>query len=154
MKLKAPGPALKATSTAPTLKKAEGLSLTGAFGAGKIAEVAPPQSLDELEQQDAAKMAQVYDALTDIKKSAGKELDRFRVSVDTGFWFAVAFQSREAKDEFLRLMGWVDLGDKYLCGEDVAKRLKVTLETPLPDIPKWTTSKRLVALSSPMTDEE
>ena len=63
--------------------------------------------------------------------------DRFRVSGDPEYFFCVIFQSREQKDEFLKGVGWEDLGDKYMDGLDVAHRLNVpvkVIEMPKPSL--------------------
>ena len=54
-------------------------------------------------------------------KEAGKvEKRRYDVAVDSEFWFAVYFQSREQKDAFLTAMNWLKYGNKYLNGLQLA----------------------------------
>ncbi len=60
------------------------------------------------------------------KKKASME--RYRVATDSEFFFCVCFQSREQKEAFLKLAGWDDIGDKYLDGLEIARRLKIQLE--------------------------
>lgn len=54
--------------------------------------------------------------------------EQWRVTVDTEFWFAVCFQSREQKEEFLQKAGLLDLGDKYLDGLRLAEKLGINIE--------------------------
>lgn len=54
---------------------------------------------------------------------AAREDDRFRDATDTEHWFAVCFTSRADKEEFLERFRLIDLGDKYLDGSLVSKRL-------------------------------
>ncbi|UXE03888.1 hypothetical protein SEA_OBLADI_165 [Gordonia phage ObLaDi] len=46
---------------------------------------------------------------------------------DTEHWIAVAFDSREVKDKFLRLTGWDTVGNKYINGHKLAHLLDTTL---------------------------
>ncbi len=56
-----------------------------------------------------------------------EEADRFADATDSEYWFAVCFRSREHKEAFLEALDLLDIGDKYLDGHEVAKRLKVKL---------------------------
>ncbi len=58
-------------------------------------------------------------------------LENWRVTVDPEFWFAVCFQSRAQKEEFLEKANLSDLGDKYLNGLELAEKLGVDI-TPIP----------------------
>ena len=53
------------------------------------------------------------------------------MTVDPEYWVCVCFQSREQKEEFLAKAGWLDLGEKYLDGLEVARRLGVAV-LPIP----------------------
>jgi len=59
--------------------------------------------------------------------------DRFVLAMDSEYWFSVIFQSREQKETFLNLLGWMIVGDKYLDGLELARRMGLRLpQTPLP----------------------
>ena len=80
--------------------------------------------------------------LKSFKERATAERDVFKENVDSEFWCCLCFQTRAQKEEFLTRMGWIDMGDKYLDGVEVAKRQKINLENPVPAVRKRNHSKR------------
>lgn len=82
------------------------------------------ESTGDLQEDADAGMSVALQEIIARKKATQ---ERFRVATDTDFYFSLVFQSREQKDEFLRLIQWDDLGDKYLNGLEVARRLNVPL---------------------------
>lgn len=56
-----------------------------------------------------------------------RENDRFRRATDTEHWFAVCFIDRAAKERFIAAIGGTDLGDKYLDGHELARRLGIAI---------------------------
>ncbi|WP_054812189.1 hypothetical protein [Nocardia arizonensis] len=69
------------------------------------------------------------DALGKGLSGASKQwAEKFAAMNDSEFWVAICFRSREQKDEFLRKLELVELGDKYLDGEKVADILGIDLE--------------------------
>lgn len=63
---------------------------------------------------------------------AFKEQQKFvtgikRQTTDSEFWVAICFQTREQKEAFIAAKGWIDVGDKYLDGLEIAKRESVAL---------------------------
>lgn len=74
-----------------------------------------------------------------FRARAKDEAARFRLATDSEYWFCVCFQSREQKEEFLRKMDLIDIGDKYLDGQLVAGRLGVEISEQ--DVPYNTSSK-------------
>lgn len=74
-------------------------------------------------QEDAD--AGMSEALRQIIERKKATQEKFRTATDPEFFFCVCFQSREQKEEFLKAAGWEDLGDKYLNGLEVARRLAV-----------------------------
>jgi len=74
-----------------------------------------------------------------------------RDRLDTGYWFCVYFQTGERMREFLRKAGW-KLGEKYLDGEALARRLGIRLESPSPGPPDYSPHADLAGLA--MTLEE
>lgn len=90
-----------------------------------------PDPLTDLEYSgdiSADGQAEAEAILEAIKREKALRRDAYRLLVDSEFWFAVCFQSREQKEEFLRLIGWGDLGDKYLNGLAIAERLDLPIE--------------------------
>jgi hypothetical protein len=78
---------------------------------------------------------EVSAALRAIKKEKRERRDQYRLLTDTEFWFAVCFQSREQKEEFLEKAGWAQAGlaDKYIDGLALARLLNVDVQPiPLP----------------------
>jgi len=64
----------------------------------------------------------------EFKKRAQVEQKRMLDAVDTEYWFALCFQTREQKLQFLERAGILPLGDKYLYGPDVAKAMSIELD--------------------------
>lgn len=88
--------------------------------------VADVQYSDDVEADTNAELDALQAAIIREKK---ERRDAFRELVDTGFWFAACFQSREQKNKFFELMGWDDLLDsQYVNGLDMAGRLGVELQ--------------------------
>ncbi len=77
------------------------------------------------EADAATEMSEALRAIIDQKRGM-REV--YRTTTDPEFWFAVCFQSREQKDEFLRLVGWDAFGDKYIDGLRVAEALDIPIE--------------------------
>lgn len=75
-------------------------------------------------------------ALREIIERKKATQERFRISTDPEFFFCVVFQSREQKEQFLEGIGWMELGDKYINGLEVARRLGIPVDIvsiePLP----------------------
>ncbi len=74
--------------------------------------------------------------MPDFRQCAEHEDQRFWDAVDSEYWFAICFQTREQKEEFLKKLGLFEIGDKYLDGMKVAKKLGVTLESRVPPMPQ------------------
>jgi len=79
----------------------------------------------DLEKDAGAEMSEALRAIIEQKRAMR---ETYRLTTDPEFWFAVCFQSREQKDEFLKLVGWAQYGDKYLDGLKVAEALGVAIE--------------------------
>lgn len=96
-----------------------------------------------------ARAGEVPDPLADVEYTGSVEVDaaaevsalesafksrrvaedrRFRNATDSEFWFAVYFQSRAEKESFLRAIGALRLGDKYIDGAALAKVLGLDIE--------------------------
>ena len=74
--------------------------------------------------------------LSGFKGRAQVENQRFLDATDSEYWFAVCFQTREQKEEFLEKLKLMEIGDKYLDGMEVAKALGIELESRVPDLPR------------------
>ena len=79
-----------------------------------------------------------------------RENQRFVEATDSEFWFAVCFQTRQQKEEFLQKMGWTELGDKYLDGLLVADAAGIELEAHTPALPKLKTDPKLDRIALPL----
>ena len=93
------------------------------------------------EELEADCAEEVNEVLEGFKARAKNENARLLEATDSEHWFAVCFQTREMKEEFLRKMDLLKLGDKYLDGLKVAKKLGVALESPVPPNRKITKFK-------------
>lgn len=83
--------------------------------------------------------------LKKFKDQAKNEQKVFTENVDSEYWIAICFQSREQKEEWLRQAGLIELGDKYLDGLEVAEVMGM-------DIKKLTPPIRKVKISKSWTD--
>lgn len=61
----------------------------------------------------------------------GRKLDEYRTMVNQDFYLVVCFQSEDQKLDFLDKAGWADLGNLYIDGIQVAKRLSLDVP-PVP----------------------
>jgi len=102
-------------------------------------EITPVTTAEDLEEACATEVNEVLDA---FKARAKNENARLLDATDSEHWFAVCFQTREMKEEFLTKIGLMKLGDKYLDGMKVAKALGIPLESPVPPNRKITRFKR------------
>ena len=76
----------------------------------------------------AADAAAEFDAIDEgFRQRMANEQSRVNDELDSENWFAVVFETRAQKDEFLERLGLLDHGDKYLDGVEVAKILKIDL---------------------------
>lgn len=99
-------------------------------------------SLADLGDIEANADREVDIALSELLAQRRQQKERWRTTNDDEFWFAVCFQSRAQKEEFLARLGLADLGDKYLDGLRVSTRLGVPIE-PIP-LEKPATAKKSI----------
>lgn len=87
----------------------------------------PFAGIDQDDLQDAADetMSEALRLIIEQKKASQ---ERFRIVADPEFFLVVCFQSRDQKEDFLKKANWDDLGDKYINGLEVARRMGV--DTP------------------------
>lgn len=79
-----------------------------------------PQT-DDLAADAAAELTALEEG---YRARAKAEANRFRQATDSEFWVALVFADREEKEAFLEQFNLTDLGDKYLVGRKVARRLE------------------------------
>jgi len=127
-------PSLPALPALPKLSRADAPDLPElpslpAPGAGLLPEqpVDPLAGFEPTGDLEADAAGELSAALSAFKERTDNEQKRFKLAVDTEYWFCVCFQSREQKDAFLAAMEWTKIGDKYLDGTKVAKKLGVKL---------------------------
>lgn len=87
--------------------------------------LADVEETGDLEADTEAEFSAILDGYAKRQK---QDQDRFRLAVDTEFWFAVCFQSREQKDRFLAAMGWIINGDKYIDGTWLCEQYGIQIE--------------------------
>ena len=78
----------------------------------------------DVEQDTVAELGAVEAA---FRAREEREATRMSNEIDSENWFAVVFETRAQKEEFLEILGLLDHGDKYLDGVEVARRLNVDL---------------------------
>jgi len=96
----------------------------------------PDKKEAELKGGGEKARAQISETLRRFRDRAKAEKKKFWDNVDSEYWFAVCFQSREQKEEFLRLAKIEGLGDKYLDGLEVAKKMGIRISHLTPPIHK------------------
>lgn len=122
----------------------EGLTLVGDTSAREVAaagERTPPHAVE----REAAE--EVSEILEGFRNRESAEAQRFEDATDTEYWVALCFQTREQKEEFLRKMGWLEVGDKYLDGIRCAEISGVTLESRIPPLPTLRVDRQLADLT-------
>lgn len=109
----------------PTLKKRDDPDFESMFDGDDDNPLADVTLTDDLQANMDEGMSAALQEIIQRKKATQ---ERFRVATDSEFFFCLVFQSRDQKDDFLRLIHWEDLGDKYLNGLEVARRLNIPLQ--------------------------
>jgi len=102
--------------------KREAQIARGARKAPKLVNM--PEPVGNAEQDALAELDAVKQG---FRERAKTENERFQNVVDSAYWFAVCFRTREQKERFLQEMKWLEFGDTYLSGDEVAKKMKVRL---------------------------
>lgn len=78
-----------------------------------------------LQEYSTAEMSAVE---AEIEANRAASAERFRIGTDSGYFCVLCFQTEEQKLEFLKSVGWDDIGDMYLNGLEIAQRLNVPLQ--------------------------
>lgn len=86
-----------------------------------------------------------FNELAELKakftENAQKEQAQREQQHDSEFWFAVYFKTREQKEMFLKLAGIIN-DDKYINGNELAKKLNIELPNIDLKIPKKRDNKK------------
>ena len=64
----------------------------------------------------------------EIEANRAASAERYRIGTDSGYFFTMCFQTEAQKLEFLKAVGWDDIGDQFLNGLEIAQRLNVPLQ--------------------------
>ena len=104
-------------------KQAGGFSI----GGSEPSPLADVEYSDDGEVDAAREFAALESAYIQRRKAEDK---RKRDAVDSEYWFAVCFESRAEKEQFLRAIKAKKRlhGDKYLRGRDFARLLGIEME--------------------------
>lgn len=108
--------------------------------------VNPLEGLKKTGDAEVDAKAVVSATLAAFKAQAKNEAKTFQDNTDSEFWFAVSFQNREQKEEFLKAVGWFAHGDKYLDGDFVASKMGVKLSEANPRFITNEVEKSMVSL--------
>ena len=77
---------------------------------------------------------ELSEVLRKFKEQAKQEQEVYLENVDSEYWVAICFQSREQKEEWLKKTGLIEFGDKYLDGLEVAKKMGIDIADMTPPI--------------------
>ncbi len=106
--------------------------------------------IPEIETGDVAADidANVSAELMQVIEARKSREEHFRIANDTRYYFVLCFQSTDQKEEFIRKMGWEDLGLDFLNGLEVARRLGVEIKyVPLEPIKLRGNAKRYTGMT-------
>lgn len=110
-------------------------------------------STESLKGVDVEKVAleEMSENLKGFKERAAYGDQRMLNEADSEFWFAVYFQTRAQKEEFLEKLGILVHGDKYISGMLLAETLHIELESPVPPMPSLRIDPKLASLAQKIT---
>lgn len=108
-----------------------------------------PQDNDSPLPVETGSEEELSELLKGFKSRADREDTRMIDATDSEYWICICFQTREQKEEFLDLLHLLDIGDKYLDGMQVAKRLGLSLKSRIPDMPRLRIDTELESLTHP-----
>lgn len=100
--------------------------------AARLAAKALPNPLESIQYEpddtlETASAREVTAVAESFRARAARDQERYRLATDTEFWVALCFKSRQEKDLFLARAGLDGLGDKYIDGAALARRLGIDL---------------------------
>lgn len=132
----------------PQLQKPKSKATTTTTAPAATAPQGQGQSQDTAEVQSLAEMSQVLEG---FKARAEREDQRFLDATDSEYWFAVCFQTRAQKEEFIQKLGVpAHEGDKYIDGLALAKLMGISIESPTPAVPRLKVNKRFLPIARPL----
>jgi len=92
---------------------------------------------DDILDQIIAEQDAERDAVEETVAGAKRiESARFEDATDSEYWVAFCFQTRAQKEQFLRALKLIELGDKYIDGLEAAAVLGVEVTEPTPTWPE------------------
>lgn len=96
---------------------------------------------------EAVAEGEINEVLAGFKDRAKQEAARHEYAVEAEYWFCLYFQTIDQKEEFLRKIGWDELGDKYIDGMAAADAVGIELESFIPPMPQIRIDGKLAALA-------
>ena len=89
---------------------------------------------NDLETSAEREMSEV---VKQIKADKQARYERFRIARDPHYYVVLCFQSHEQRDEFVEKTGWATVGERFVNGLDVARKLGVDVKPiPLEPLPQ------------------
>jgi hypothetical protein len=101
-------PAIKDALEVPADDPYEGIDFTGDDGQAAV-------------DAEAVAMKQA------LREADNRYAEKRNLINQSEYWFCMVFETREQKDIFLNAMGWINLGDKYLDGTQIARMNNIEL---------------------------
>ena len=77
---------------------------------------------------EADSKEEMSETLKAFKARKEKEADRSKNATDSEFWFCACFGSRAEKEQFLKAVGLLEQGDKYVDGHKLAEAVGVEID--------------------------
>lgn len=102
-------------------------------------------------EKDGEKMSNAM--LDGFKDRIKQENARRSFATDSEYWCCLYFHSRAQKDQFLKAVGWFDLGDKYVDGGKVAEKLGIALDAANVTFKEETQDRMITANLNPIGGE-
>lgn len=124
VKLERQKPTLSRGSAGLTRRKPTDPDFDSVFDDGDDNLFADAALTGDLQEDADTTMSEALRQIIERKKATQ---ERFRVATDPEFYFLVCFQSREQKEEFLNKADWIDLGERFLNGLDVARKMNIDI---------------------------
>lgn len=88
-----------------------------------------PEQTGDAEVDSAADLDAVQ---AGFRARAKDDQSRKALATDTEYWACLCFQTRSQKEAFLKALGLIDLGDKYINGVDAAEILGIRIPDERP----------------------
>jgi hypothetical protein len=123
--------AIKAARDAKEIAKSKVAAARRELEQQKALRKNPPKQYIQMPEPtgdaEADSLADLNELQRGFRERAKNEEKRFALVTDSEYWACLCFQTRAQKDAFLQALGILDIGDKYIDGKEVAKRLGIAL---------------------------